>query len=595
MPHIEYCELTDVLRDMGVNNFTLSCCDPTATSFSFLQAQMQGDIHFSTDGVFLNDPQHDTKCKLLLQKAIDKNIDLVLFPEYCISYHVLLEIVKKRKMWPHAMKLWCLPCQGISVNEFETILGRLRNNRSVLLINTAWNDNVNKKQFVNAFFYCFSLSSCGKRRLCLVPQIKTQHMSDPFGNCEMSGLTLGSVIFTINHRLITLLCADAINNEISWHDLQDKHLSSSLLLLHPQLNGAPKYPLFCRIRQEIQTHNHPAICISCNWAENTRLFRTETGRLDSEIKLSWSCIYHKHQDFSKERWRGRKSLLAENSSWGLFGAYMEKPRMEVWYSDSSEHALMLTLPNTASTQYAVTQLQGAKAEKNFCWISDPGQGNENGCWEAQQFTYSLAALMEDPQNKEGLGQVTRYSEIIHERYHVPFLEKDKYAVDCFFALTVPSLPDTAMMIDEMENLTDWTLLLNDKERSDAIASLRSIYDLVDALKQKKCIPPRLKALAGEHRFCLPEQADNRVCYNVKTTDRGMIIAFVRNDVDAHKISQKYVEQKCGNDSYFAEGCLGVVFIDIMSREPRFLPEYSTDVDQGDHSIIEGDITNGGYQ
>lgn len=593
MPHIKYYELTDILRnDMGVDDFVLSCCDPTTTSFSFLQIQMQGDIKFSTDGVFLDNKQHDKKCKSLLEKAFDLNIDLVLFPEYCISYELLGEIVNNKNMWPRGMKLWCLPCQGISVSKFETFLEGLRSNESVLLIDTAWNDGVNRKRFVNAFFYAFSITDKNKKRLCLVPQIKTQHMADPFASCEMTGLTLGNVIFTINHRLITLLCADALNNEISWHDIQQEHLSSSLLLLHPQLNAAPKHPVFCRIRQEIQTHNHSAICISCNWAGNTKLFQVGNPKSNSQIKLSWSCIYHKHQDFSKERWRSRTNLLNENSKWGLFGSYMEKARMEVWYSDSGEHALMVTLPNTASTQYAVTQLQGAKAEERFYWINN--QAKNEGDWQSQEFVYSLSELLRCPQNEKKLGQVTKFSEIIGEQYHYPFVQEDKYEVDSFFALTLPTLRDVDMTIDEMENLADWTLLLNDDEQSNAIATLQKLYELADYLQQKDIIPPRLSKLKETHNFCLVRQLDGDPCVNVMAADQGMLIAFARNDVEAHKISKKFIEQKCSNSSYIAEKRLGVIYMDIINKTPRFLPEFSQDLDRGEHSKIEGDITNGGY-
>lgn len=589
MPKIEYIELLDVLKEKGIEKANLKCCDPSASAFSVLRAQLRGEIQFSENAIWAGNSQHDEKCKSLLKTAKDNYVDLVLFPEYCISYKLLQEIVNDRRLWPEAMKLWCLPCEGIVTKDFEDFLKNLRRRKNIILIDSLWHHHVNKSKFVNAFFYCFQVfNEDGSGRLCLAPQFKTHHMSDPACKCETVGLTTGTKLFTINHRLITLLCADALNNDIYWQDFQQEKLSQGLLLLHPQLNTDPKHAVFCRIRQEMQTHIHPGICITCNWAENTSVTQAGSTKEHARITLSWSCIYHKRQDMTFDDWKkNRAESRQRNASYGLFGALMKKERMEVWFSPSNEQAIIVTIPNILSHQYAVTQIHGTTVNAQFFW------SNENSCWQDQIYNYTLKERMEDPRISEELGQISNICNNLCECYRFPFEQQDKYLVDQFFALTLPEIEDSVMTIDEQENLADWSLLLDRSEYRSAIDNLHQFKSLTEILQQKKGIPSRLKKLKEPHCFCYELSSENSQRSNVNASNQTLLIVFAKSDVDAHRIAHYMVTKEFHNNHYAAEKFLGVVYIDIFKNEPHFLPEYSSEINQGDNAIMEGDITNGG--
>ncbi|MCI8585147.1 MAG: hypothetical protein HFI92_04470 [Lachnospiraceae bacterium] len=149
----------------------------------------------------------------------------------------------------------------------------------------------------------------GKQFLCLAPQMKTQHMSDPACTCEVAGLTTGSKIFTLGKRIVTFLCADTLNNDISCQDLQNEKLTNGIIILHPQMNRFPK-----------------------------------------------------HEDFSRVR---RESAYND-----LFTAFMEKQKTEVWFSTSAEQAITIILPNQITNQHGVTTIPSLKAVDCFCWKGD---------------------------------------------------------------------------------------------------------------------------------------------------------------------------------------------------------------------------------
>ena len=589
MPRIKYIELFDDLKERKIEDITITCCDPSFTSFSLLRAQLVGEIEYSDEKVSVINSEHYNKCKEILLKAKSSYVDLVLFPEYCIPYSLLHEIIDNEELWPDIMKLWCLPCEGIPTDDFYSFLDSAEENKKIILLRRLCDSSVvNKRKFVNACFYCLQVTDNeGKKHLCLAPQIKTRNMSDPTCECEGKGLSLGSMIYTVNHRLVTFLCADALNNDIIWQDLQDIKWSDGLLLLHPQLNKNPKHSTFCRLRQEMHSHNSPSICITCNWAENTTITSIANKKNKSSIKLSWSCFYHKRQDMSFDEWKTREEeLRKENSKHGLFGAFMKKQRMEVWFSTSDEQVLLTNIPNIMSHQYAVTQIKGIIADKQFFW--------ENSNWSSYPFNFSLKQRIKEPQIKERLGEASLIYDLIDQCYRFPFDSDSKYLVDQFFAMTLPADEDALMEIDEQENLRDWTLLLDKHEHNLAKITIRRLKELITILEKKDRIPPRLCSLKELHNFICEIDANGLHQRNIKTQNDKILIIFASDDTIAHKLSKQLIEKEYLDDEYRAEKQLGIIYIGIQDNQPHFLPQYNNQIDIGDNITNEGDITNGNY-
>ena len=319
--------------------------------------------------------------------------------------------------------------------------------------------------------------------------------------------------------------------------------------------------------------------------ENTRIIPAETKSALTEITLAWSCIYHKHQDMTLNEWKeSRGETRQTNSTHGLFGAFMKKERMEVWFSPSIEQVILAIIPNILSNQLGSTKIRGTIAEKQFFWLN-------SNCWQEQTFYYSLRERIEEDKISKKLGQISSIYNVLREYYRFPFDQTNKYVVDQFFSLTFPEVEDSVMTIDEQENLLDWTLLLDQSEYKSAIGLLQQFKKLTEVLQQSDKIPSRLKSLKAPHYFWYGLSESYRS--NVKASDQKLLIIFAKSDIDAQRIAQNMVIKEFYNNNYLAEKSLGVIYIDVFENKPHFLPDYSVKINRGDNIIVEGDITNGG--
>lgn len=92
MPGIEYINLFDEVQKRGYEPVCLSCCDLDYDTFSLMRIQIQEDIYYTHNSVYIANEVHDRKCANFLRIANRNGIDLVLFPEYCISIILLRQI-----------------------------------------------------------------------------------------------------------------------------------------------------------------------------------------------------------------------------------------------------------------------------------------------------------------------------------------------------------------------------------------------------------------------------------------------------------------------------------------------------------------------
>ncbi len=587
MSNIDYIDLFKEIQDRGYESVRLSCCDLNYDTFSLMRVQMQGDIYYTRNSVYIANEDHDPKCTGLLRTAIKEGIDLLLFPEYCISINLLKQIASDQEMWPDEMKLWCLPCQGTPRDDFKTLCGQFREMEQILLIENAVKDGVNNKKFVNVMFYCFRVMKEGKQFLCLAPQMKTQHMSDPACTCEVAGLTTGSKIFTLGKRIVTFLCADTLNNDISWQDLQNEKLTNGIIILHPQMNRFPKHEDFSRVRREMWKHNHLGLCITCNWAAGTRLINAD-GRPDEKpacIDLSWSCIYKKNVGSSLKDWQKSTAEARRESAYNdLFAAFMEKQKTEVWFSTSAEQAITIILPNQITNQHGVTTIPSLIAVDCFCWKGDD--------WKIVKYSLTLEDRMKSDEAKEKLGESAGIRTQLQPCYHFPFTESDKYLVDRFFSVTLPNAAKALLTIDKDENLADWGILLDKSDFITARSAFHDLYVLVNKALKGSTIPRRLYALKGEHKFICEGDENSPFCFNVFSPAGKMLIVYAKDDVVARQLSKTLLEKVFDNNTNLAECQLGIVYPDLTGEEFHFLPESTVDISHGDHLIQEGELTNG---
>ncbi len=366
---LEFVDLRSELEKNHIDWYPPACCSSKESSYTLLRVQMQGRFQFNQGGVWIDDSGHDEKCLSILRLAAKEGYDLVLFPEYCISDYVLRNIVTDESLWPENRKLWVLPCQGIPKEKFKSFIGTVSKNNQIFLLDKAWTSpRVNPRSFVTALFYCFLGYRNGSPVLCLVPQLKTQPMADQDCLCEQTGMTTGCVIYTLEHRLLTLLCADSMNNDLTWQTLQKEDLlKSGLTILHPQLNAHPKDRVFSRIRWELFEHGEPGVYITCNWAKGTALYQKGDNEPTKAIDISWSCLYRKHTDDIFEKWSHNGLPRQKNERCGLFGAIMKSKRTEVWFSLYEEEAVELRIPNLSFDGYGKVSIPDIHAQTRFCY------------------------------------------------------------------------------------------------------------------------------------------------------------------------------------------------------------------------------------
>lgn len=596
---ISYVKLEDELKKKNIKVPEFIACCLTEDSYKFMRAQMKAEFHYSAKtGPVVTTPNHDEKCIEILQRSKTEFVNLLLFPEYCISYSVITHITQQKDLWPDKNNLWCLPCQAIGAKTLDKFIEDLNKDSNAIVLDMAIDEsNINKSNhFYTILFYCFISETKEKeKKLILVPQVKTHAMADRDYCCEASGMANGSVIYIIGsgteNRIVTLLCADTLNSNIQWEKLRDKAAGGiNLTILHPQLNSSPKHDTFARIRHTIFEYYAQAVHITCNWAKGTKVTNS-TDDSSFQIELSWSCIYYKYktQD-ADERWLKDKKTILDNAEKELYGAFMKKKKVAVWFATSEEviHVVFIKKPRTNT--YAVTSPHAeVKVDEyfNFDSVSDNLQKGKN----------NFCLLNNTPCLSSEYQAVTdKYKG--NERYNFPLWHENKAAVDNFFALLSLSTLHSAFEIDKDENLCGWTLLLDDNEKKKAREGLRLWNELIEVINTTK-FPRHLGKYQDNHKFQFVPEDNKRLCGNVicEGTDERLIVGLADDISTAQQFCKEIAR---GADSRETDMNLEHAIYDIcvfgknlLTGQYETFPESNADITNSDVILAIGDITNGG--
>jgi len=364
-------------------------------------------------------------------------------------------------------------------------------------------------------------------------------MGDQDCLCEQAGMATGSVVFTLEQRLLTLLCADSMNNELTWQRLQEEGLlMSGLTILHPQLNGHPKDQVFSRLRWELFERGTPGVYITCNWAAGTTLSSPECQEAAKTIDLSWSCLYRKHADDIFEKWERNYSLRRNNEAHGLFGTIMKPKRTEVWFSLSHEEALELRIPNLDFNGYGKLSVPDIHAQAHLCY----DQGTRN--WVEQAAKSETLQQRIDRMSQEHL-YLHQNSRAIDNPYRFPLDTTERWEADRFFALALEASPNNILEIDEKENLSAWTLLLNEGEQETAGILLEQLLSLIDILQGE--LPPQCAPLKAPHSFCYQSAQPGRPSINLQTKEQGALVAYAQTTPQAQQHIKFLRETECCGD------------------------------------------------
>lgn len=580
-------ELTDL--ELAVPSFAFNC--NTEKDCTIMRVQLCGKIEYDAESGArvsqTSQDSHNAKCKKILEmeQNNDNKSDIVLFPEYSISYDLLDELIG-RKILPEINKLWCLPCQAIKNSDFKEKIQSYKN-QGIIVIDKAFND-IKEKNFVNALIYLFiTYSRDGQEKIIMVPQIKTQEMRDEFYECE-AYMSKGNTIYIFGGQnescLTSFLCADSLNNEIKWSDIND--LGRSFIILHPQLNANSRNNDFCRLRREVFSSNNKQVYISCNWAEDTELKKYGT-KGSSLIKESWSCIYYKYEKSSEMRlWYNKNiAILKENFLKFLYSGFMKNERVAVWYSSSKElaHKIILQKPFSNIPAIEISSID-VKADGAYIFNSTD--------WVVTMHTsYTWKSELEK--------LPTDYSELSNrissdEKYFAHIFCNDKILLDRHLEKLLAKDEFDFAQIGSDEQILSPSLLMNEGTREHGKDALKKLYELVNLLKNND-FPKHLEHFKNNHKIILGQPYNLTMSRNHGSAN-NITISIAEDSESAEKYLKKIKKGNiCFKDDISLLASYFCVFVKNLANpnKVQHFPSFNPSISEGERVRESGKITDGG--
>lgn len=546
------------------------------SSIRFMRMQPHEALTASPDeGVRHTTSHYMHKCREALRAAHRERADLFMTPEYCIPIELIHEMISQPELQPPPNRLWCLGCQGVSLDAFHNHMMQWGDKA---IVGRRTLDNMRENRFVNFLLYAF-LSRDGSK-LCLVPQLKMQRMREPLFVCEGVGLSYGRkvVMFgeSTSNQLFSILCADAFHPEIkSGSVFFPNREQRRYMILHPQLNPSPRNPDIAALRNHIfgATSSRDIIYITCNWANGTTV-RAGDGR-PLEIRSPWSSIYRRFisldgQHSWNEQLREARRL---NFRHGLGLGFQTANKIKVWFAVKSEHLqiIQLTKPYDGGAELA-RPVATVQAEKAF--VAD-----ESGNWTQAELTFptGLPAELANEAVDEFAYPLT-----------APVEQLDK-----FFGYCLGHLEDGQLSLTDEERSARLSHHIDDQCEPEREREAGRVIRLIHCLKQKTSLPNQLKRFEGKFLFRLGTRAPFNLLPSSGDERLGALVIYTdRNDTASMKKIVSGVYHAFPGLELFLEDKI-CVFSRNDSGETVHYPYSSDRWDSPVHSSHSTDFTEGG--
>lgn len=589
---LQFVSVSELLTNHQLDDPKFSCLQSDPARFRLLRVQPRANLTYSIrKGPVVCDEDFDAKCRHALHLARQEYANLVMFPEYCISYKLLEEIVcgKDEGIWPENDSLWCLPCQAIPSKDFRLLLDKLDGYPDVIVLGK--NCNYRPNHFINALFYCFVTMQNGNRKLVLLPQLKLHPMSDRSYLCEGNGLSIGNVIYYFKGEeisLLSLICADVFHEEVSIDKFFCETKTVSLLILHPQLNAKPREDAFCHIRREMMDRNSACTYIACNWAAETVVFPeadADDGGNKISIPLSWSCIYQKYnKNANPEQIVSKMKSLQLNLQKGMCVGIASVRRTLVWITDSCECLHILEVAAPYSTNYAAANDYDPLRADERCVFS-----TSMACWEPAQYSFAIEERIKETEDLSHLVQV------LDEHWNsFPLNTPNKYALDHFFALVACREYGAFELDGDKETLHSWSLLLDKNDAERAEKELSRFVHLIHSLKNH--LPPHLHSLRDAWEFTYLPQSNGLPPANLKERSQNgmrLIVAYANTQGEAKAYLKHLCNQFLPESKDKAGRYICIFYPTLSSTEVGILPKPQNHITDGNEFKTDERITDGG--
>lgn len=203
-----------------------------------------------------------------LTASVDKHADLVVTPEYCLPWSVVLDIVNGH-IRPDEGTIWVLGCESITPDDLVALAAKV--NDGVGFFYHEPIDIVQKaqKRYIDPLLYVFwCINNTDQKILSFVVQFKTVPCRDSL-DVEQRSLYLGSTIYSFNRgvnqiSLLSIICSDAFEFT---NTLVDEYYTNCLLI-HIQLCPKPAHADFAAYRMRLHSVGSSSdvelLCL--NWA-----------------------------------------------------------------------------------------------------------------------------------------------------------------------------------------------------------------------------------------------------------------------------------------------------------------------------------------
>lgn len=545
------------------------------SSIRMMRLQCKEELKATPDeGVQHTSDDHVNKCREALRLAHSERIELFVTPEYCIPLSLIDEIIQDPELRPRRNTLWCLGCEGVSVETFDDYINSWRDQA---LVGKRTLDDIREKKFVNFILYVFI--SKENDRVCLVPQLKLQRMSESILICEGIGLSIGRKVVVFGeetqNQLFSLLCADAFNPEIKSGQLFFDNLQPKrYIILHPQLNPSPRHSDIAALRNNIfgNQSGREVIYITANWADGTVISTPDDNSLLT-IETPWSSIYRRFISLDGERnWiEMLREVRIINYKYGLGLGFHRKKKYKIWFANKVEHIQLVLLSKPfAGGAEIVGPIGKVQAEKAYIpnninkgWVESEIPFNNilpnTLLTEAtQEFSYPIIASIED---------------------------RDK-----FFGYCLGHLEKGELYICDQEFSRRISYHVDKHCERDREQGAELIAKLIRCLKSKDHLPGQLKRLGGEFRFKLAQKTPFNLLPKSGNESQGALVIYSeRPSLMKQKVEEIY-DSMPGLEGLMEDKVC--VFSDEKGK-PVYYPTYSEEYTSPVKTQHSTDFTEGG--
>lgn len=530
----EICDFNSGTLNLNINSLEKS-------KFSMLMPQLTGKFHIEEDGVLKNkDSLFDEICLSIFNKANKEAVDLLVMPEYSVSYDLIEYIFNENEFQPPNGTLWCLPMQAISSNVFKERIKQWNNQGFRVIFEEKY---IDYQEYINVLIYAFLHDDVVE----ILLQCKTYHERDFNSLTNNDTMSSGNVIYIFGNRkekkLLSLLCDDILNTKITAEAIIEI-AGNNPIVINPQLNVIPKFDIFLERRNFLFFNkNIGSIFICQNWKKGTNI-------CGKEINEQWSYISKKNP-IKFEAWCEQIDVNALYSNYQkhFFCAYYDTKEVEIWFPYNldfdSVHKVSINKSMVSTADLRVNALY--KIDKEI--FDNP-------------ITSPLAFLFKT------LEKANEYKNMYLDDkspYYIPS-NLEKHQIDSFFNKITCSEELNHLKMSAGDNLDNMFIDMN----KTIMSKIEKFIQLTELLKNGNLPEHYGKELVNNHKYKLVNKSYEIGNLTDYTNKEDIIVSITNDESKANKyLSYAQEKYSLSPEQLPTRVCIFLKLGDTPIIKPRF--------------------------